>query len=64
MGNYEEAKRFNGLFVLHAGLTLLTYLPALLIDKEPTNMQALSLAQLIERAVTKGARHPIALSSR
>ncbi|KAF7970964.1 hypothetical protein HWV62_27632 [Athelia sp. TMB] len=37
MGNYEEAKKFNGL----------------LIDKEPTNMQALSLGQLIDEGVTR-----------
>ncbi|KAG7093654.1 mitochondrial membrane protein [Marasmius oreades] len=37
MGNYEEARKFNGL----------------LLDKEPTNLQAISLAQLIEKGVTK-----------
>jgi len=37
MGNYNEAKKFN----------------ALLMDKEPTNMQALSLASLIDNAVTR-----------
>ncbi|KAG7444295.1 mitochondrial fission 1 protein [Guyanagaster necrorhizus] len=37
MGNFEEARRFNGL----------------LLEKEPTNMQALSLAQLIEKGVAR-----------
>jgi len=37
MGNFDEAKKFNGL----------------LIDKEPTNMQALSLASLIDNGVTR-----------
>jgi len=37
MGNYEEAKKFN----------------ALLLEKEPSNMQAQSLAQLIEKGVTR-----------
>ncbi|TFK32786.1 hypothetical protein BDQ12DRAFT_691981 [Crucibulum laeve] len=37
MGNFDEAKKFN----------------ALLMDKEPTNMQAQSLSQLIDRAVAK-----------
>ncbi|TRM65302.1 hypothetical protein BD626DRAFT_399055 [Schizophyllum amplum] len=37
MGNFEEAKRFN----------------ALLIDKEPGNMQAQSLGQLIEKGVAR-----------
>ncbi|KAJ7066743.1 hypothetical protein C8F01DRAFT_1124412 [Mycena amicta] len=37
MGNFEEAKRFN----------------ALLLDKEPTNMQAMSLGQLIEKGVAR-----------
>ncbi|KAI0741882.1 mitochondrial fission 1 protein [Daedaleopsis nitida] len=37
MGNYEEARRFN----------------ALLLGKEPTNMQAQSLAGLIDQRVTR-----------
>ncbi|KAF7294421.1 Mitochondrial fission 1 protein [Mycena kentingensis (nom. inval.)] len=37
MGNFEEAKKFN----------------ALLLDKEPTNMQAISLAQLIDKGVAR-----------
>ncbi|KIM83027.1 hypothetical protein PILCRDRAFT_819822 [Piloderma croceum F 1598] len=37
MGNFDEAKKFNGL----------------LIDKEPTNMQALSLASLIDNGVAR-----------
>ncbi|CDO73275.1 hypothetical protein BN946_scf185008.g37 [Trametes cinnabarina] len=38
MGNYEEARRFN----------------ALLLDKEPSNLQAQSLAGLIDQRVTRG----------
>ncbi|KAJ8502226.1 hypothetical protein ONZ51_g51 [Trametes cubensis] len=37
MGNYEEARRFN----------------ALLLDKEPSNLQAQSLASLIDQRVTQ-----------
>ncbi|PAV19921.1 mitochondrial fission 1 [Pyrrhoderma noxium] len=37
MGNYEEAKRFN----------------ALLLEKEPNNLQALSLAELVEKKMTR-----------
>ncbi|KAJ7767412.1 hypothetical protein DFH07DRAFT_327410 [Mycena maculata] len=37
MGNFDEAKKFN----------------ALLMEKEPTNMQAHSLAQLIDKGVTR-----------
>ncbi|KAF7356706.1 Mitochondrial fission 1 protein [Mycena venus] len=37
MGNFEEAKKFNGL----------------LMEKEPSNMQAISLAQLIDKGVTR-----------
>ncbi|KAG6890093.1 mitochondrial membrane protein [Termitomyces sp. Mi166 len=37
MGNFEEAKRFN----------------ALLLDKEPSNLQAQSLSSLIDKAVSR-----------
>jgi fission 1 protein len=37
MGNYEEARKFN----------------ALLIEKEPTNLQAQSLGQLIDKGVAR-----------
>ncbi|TFK71660.1 mitochondrial fission 1 protein [Pluteus cervinus] len=37
MANYDEARRFN----------------ALLLEKEPTNLQAQSLLQLIDKAVTR-----------
>ncbi|KAF5383518.1 hypothetical protein D9615_003595 [Tricholomella constricta] len=37
MGNFEEAKRFN----------------ALLLEKEPTNLQAQSLGQLIDKGVAR-----------
>ncbi|EAU90349.2 mitochondrial fission 1 protein [Coprinopsis cinerea okayama7 len=39
MGNYEEAKKFN----------------ALLMEKEPANLQAQSLNQLIDNKIAKGA---------
>ncbi|KAJ7180536.1 hypothetical protein C8R46DRAFT_886550 [Mycena filopes] len=38
MGNFDEAKKFN----------------ALLMEKEPSNMQAHSLAQLIDKGVARG----------
>ncbi|KAH6916172.1 mitochondrial fission 1 protein [Coprinopsis sp. MPI-PUGE-AT-0042] len=41
MGNYEEAKKFN----------------ALLMEKEPTNLQAQSLSQLIEKRISTGAQY-------
>ncbi|KAK7466453.1 Mitochondrial fission 1 protein [Stygiomarasmius scandens] len=37
MGNFEEARKFNGL----------------LLEKEPTNMQAKSLGQLIDKGVAR-----------
>jgi len=37
MGNFDQAKQFNGL----------------LMEKEPTNLQALSLGQLIDKGVAK-----------
>ncbi|PPQ65469.1 hypothetical protein CVT26_000109 [Gymnopilus dilepis] len=37
MGNFEEARKFNGL----------------LLEKEPTNLQAQSLAQLIEKGAAR-----------
>ncbi|CAK5273953.1 unnamed protein product [Mycena citricolor] len=37
MGNFEEAKKFN----------------ALLLEKEPSNLQAASLSQLIDKGVTR-----------
>ncbi|KAJ7281795.1 hypothetical protein C8J57DRAFT_1123679 [Mycena rebaudengoi] len=37
MGNFDEAKKFN----------------ALLMEKEPTNMQAISLGQLIDKGVAR-----------
>lgn len=37
MGNFDEAKRFN----------------ALLLEKEPSNLQAQSLAQLIDKGVAR-----------
>jgi hypothetical protein len=72
MGNYDEAKKFNG---SHLSNLFPSFRPAeytlssgLLIDKEPTNMQALSLATLIENGVARGSSrllpHPQLLISR
>lgn len=64
MGNYEEAKNFNGALVsrpLHLSLLKLfvyrnaSISVALLLDREPANMQAQSLSGLIEKAVSRGA---------
>ncbi|OBZ73741.1 Mitochondria fission 1 protein [Grifola frondosa] len=46
MGNYEEARRFN----------------TLLMEKEPTNMQAQSLATLIDKRVTRDGYIGMALA--
>ncbi|KAL5492278.1 FIS1 [Sanghuangporus weigelae] len=46
MGNYEEAKRFN----------------ALLMEKEPNNMQAQSLAELIDQKMTREGYIGLALA--
>lgn len=56
MGNFEEAKQFNGVYGCPCSLNYVADLnPAgLLMEKEPTNLQALSLAQLIEKGVTRG----------
>ena len=75
MGNYEEARRFNGTYSLprapHLCSTDLlasssrqfrpfcpdtSHPTALLLDKEPTNLQAQSLAGLIDKRVTRGTR--------
>lgn len=70
MGNYEEARRFNGTshplaiargYPITACRTHRAFLPpafrpaALLLDKEPSNLQAQSLASLIDTRVTRGA---------
>jgi mitochondrial fission 1 protein len=47
MGNFEEAKRFN----------------ALLLEREPSNLQAQSLAQLIEKGVTREGYIGMALTA-
>jgi hypothetical protein len=58
MGNYDEAKKFNGAHFLASFLCstalMIPLYSGLLIDKEPTNMQALSLATLIDKGVTRG----------
>lgn len=56
MGNFEEARKFNGVSNLLFEDILSAYSDpqALLIEKEPTNLQAQSLGQLIDRGVARG----------
>jgi fission 1 protein len=57
MGDYTNAKKFNSKFQsesIHDLFQLATTRIDLLIDKEPANLQAQSLNQLIEGAVTRG----------
>lgn len=58
MGNYEEARRFNGKLHMFSvsvciQLTVPIYIVALLLEREPTNQQAQSLNQLIEKGVAR-----------
>ncbi|KAJ6518687.1 hypothetical protein C8R45DRAFT_2609 [Mycena sanguinolenta] len=57
MGNFEEAKKFNGPCnrspVRRDSIFTSVHTAALLMEKEPTNMQAISLAQLIDKGVTR-----------
>ena len=59
MGQYEEAKRFNCTPRVPLKSMQLTYTAyhslALLLEKEPGNLQAQSLADLIDQKVTRGA---------
>ena len=60
MHNYREAREFNGLSLSNITFpmpahSLATHFIALLLEKEPNNLQAQSLAQLIEKADTHGA---------
>ena len=58
MDNYEEAERFNCAYLLtYAHLPSIDscLVTALLLEKEPANLQAQSLASLIEKKVTRGA---------
>ena len=67
MGNFDEAKRFNGAALTHGLHTRPVpnpsnpLLPALLLEKEPSNMQAHSLSQLIEKGVTRGTHLRLSL---
>ena len=63
MGNFEEARKFNGVLNLLLEDVIRAYLDsqALLIEKEPTNLQAQSLGQLIDRGVARG-RFPFLFS--
>lgn len=60
LGNYQEAKRYNSEFLRGLGEPTLASvahiiaLAGLLQQKEPTNIQAQSLAELIDSAVAKG----------
>lgn len=57
MGNYEEARRFNCKLNFTAELKSDSDCDiALLREKEPTNMQASSLEQLIDDRVKRGTR--------
>ncbi|KAI0641942.1 mitochondrial fission 1 protein [Trametes meyenii] len=61
MGNYEEARRFNGAspsgsrsnVPLYSSPSGSSQSVALLLDKEPSNLQAQSLASLIDTRVTR-----------
>ncbi len=55
MGNFEEARKFNGNIISHLSSFLSnSSTPVLLLEKEPNNLQAHSLAQLIEKGVSRG----------
>jgi fission 1 protein len=57
MGNFEEARKFNGVLsnhLLEDVIRAYSDPQALLIEKEPTNLQAQSLGQLIDRGVARG----------
>lgn len=66
LGNWSEAKRYNCAFLERGGgggdlVRMLIggeRFAALLLEKEPTNRQAQSLAGLIDSAVAKGAVFP------
>src|SRR6266568_63416 len=55
MGNFEEARRFNGEY--HSEFDLFPVSEpktALLLEKEPANLQAQSLGILIDKGVARG----------
>jgi hypothetical protein len=62
MGNYDEAKKFNGARALSffrcyqsPDSVIPPFVsPALLLEKEPTNLQAQSLSSLIDKGVARG----------
>ncbi|CAA7267411.1 unnamed protein product [Cyclocybe aegerita] len=54
MGNFEEARKFNGTIRVFVSPVIAHHPAALLLEKEPTNMQAQSLGQLIDKGVTRG----------
>ena len=59
MSNYDEAKKFNGecmMMRLSAVTPDTVRTPALLLEKEPSNLQAQSLSSLIEKAVARGQK--------
>lgn len=55
LGNYEEARKFNGLFLINVVSVNVDVEIDMLMDKEPHNMQAQALGGLIQKAVSKGA---------
>jgi hypothetical protein len=59
MGNFDEAKKFNGWISCTQLIRCRSYCYnlALLTEKEPNNLQAQSLASLIDKAVTRGTRY-------
>lgn len=58
LGNYEEARKFNGAYLIffQSNIYTLTFVSqlALLLDKEPGNLQAQSLGAIIDKAATRG----------
>lgn len=74
MGNYDEARRFNGRSpyprFLQLALSTINWITeylapfcwcmitAVLIEREPNNLQAQSLNQLIEKGVARGKSYP------
>ena len=56
MGNFDEAKKFNGTRDTISPNLNIQVIPsiALLMDKEPTNLQAQSLSSLIDKGVARG----------
>jgi len=55
MGNFDEARKFNGNMISRpSSFQSNPSTSVLLLEKEPNNLQAHSLAQLIEKGVARG----------